>query len=84
MYKIKVLQGYRITLPKDVRERWNLKVGEEVEILVEGSRLIVRPIKLPSDPIQLLCGIVSGEKTELKEIEKAVAEELEEKMERSK
>ncbi|MGB9728161.1 MAG: AbrB/MazE/SpoVT family DNA-binding domain-containing protein [Nitrososphaeria archaeon] len=84
MYKVKVLQGYRITLPKDVRERWNLKVGEEVEILVEGSRLIVHPIKLPSDPIQLLCGIVSGEKTELKETEKAVAEELEEKMERGK
>ncbi len=82
-YKVKVLSGYRVTIPKEVRERWSLEVGDEVEITVEGSRLVLRPLKLPSDPVLAMLGIVEGEEIELKNFEKAVIEELEEKLKRS-
>lgn len=81
-YKVKVLSGYRVTIPKEVRERWGLRVGDEVEVVVEGSRLILRPLKLPSDPVLSMLGL--AEEAELRSAEDAVIEELKEKLERSR
>ena len=82
-YRVKILSGYRITIPKEIRERWNLKIGDEIEIVVEGNKLTLRPVKLPSDPVLAMLGIAGKEELELKEIERVVVEELEEKMKRS-
>ena len=82
-YRVKILSGHRVTIPKEVRERWGLEVGDEVEILVMGNKLVLRPIRLPEDPVLAMLGLAEGEKVELKEIEKVVIEELEEKLKRS-
>jgi len=82
-YKVKVLSGYRVTLPREIRDRWGLEVGDEVEIIVEGSRLVLRPIKLPSDPVLAMLGIAGEKRVKLKGVEKAVVDELEEKLKRS-
>ncbi len=83
LYRVKVLSGYRITIPKEVRERWGLKVGDEIELAIEGNRLVLRPVKLPKDPVLAMLGIAGKEELELKEPERAVIEELEEKMRRN-
>jgi len=83
MYRVKLLTGYRITIPKEVRERWGLSVGDEMEIEVCGDKLIIRPLKLPKDPVLMMAGIAEGEVIELKELEKAVLEEIEDKLKRS-
>jgi len=31
-----VLSGYRITIPKEIREKFNIKVGDELEIVEES------------------------------------------------
>jgi len=82
-YKVKVLPGYKITIPKEVRERWNLKVGDEIEIMIEGSKLTLRPVKLIRDPVLGMLGIIGEEEIKLKKPEKAVIKELEEKLKRS-
>ncbi|RLF13451.1 MAG: hypothetical protein DRJ66_07815 [Thermoprotei archaeon] len=82
-YKVKVLSGYRITIPKEVRERWSLEIGDEIEITVEGSKLTLRPVKLMRDPVLGMLGIIGEKEIELKEPEKAVIAELEEKLRRS-
>ena len=83
VYKVKVLSGYRVTIPKDIREKWGLKIGDEVEVIVEGNRLILRPTKLPSDPVLAMLGLARGEEVELRGVEKAIVEELREKLKRS-
>jgi len=81
-YKVKVLPGYKITIPKEVRERWNLKVGDEIEIMIEGSKLVLCPIKLIRDPVLGMLSIIGEEEIKLKESERAVIKELEEKLRR--
>ena len=82
MYRIKLLTGYRITIPKEVRDRWGLNIGDEMEVEVKGDRLIIRPIKLPRDPVLMIAGIAKGEVAKLSDVEEAVAKEIEDKMER--
>ena len=82
-YKVKVLPGYKITIPKEVRERWNLEVGDEIEITIEGSKLTLRPVKLIRDPVLGMLGIIGEEEIKLKEPEKAVIKELKGKLKRS-
>jgi len=82
-YKVKILSGYRITIPKEVRERWDLEIGDEIEITIEGSKLILRPIKLTRDPVLGMLDIIGEEEIKLKEPEEAVIKELEEKLKRA-
>lgn len=42
MYREKVLSGYRITLPKKIRERFDIKVGDEVIIDVEDGKIVIK------------------------------------------
>ena len=44
-YKTKVLSGYRITIPKEIREKFNIKIGDELEIVVESGKLLIPIIK---------------------------------------
>ncbi|RLE81123.1 MAG: hypothetical protein DRJ52_04870 [Thermoprotei archaeon] len=84
MYRVRVLSGYRVSIPKEVRERLGLKIGDELILEVEGSRIVLRPAFLPKDPVFTMLGIVGGEERELKEPELSVIKELEEKLKRSK
>ena len=82
MYRIKLLAGYQITIPEEVRDRWGLSIGDEMEVEVKGDKLIIRPIKLPRDPVLMIAGIAKGEAVKLSDVEEAVVKEIEDKLER--
>jgi len=61
-YKVKVLNGHRITIPKDVRERLGIHVGDELELIVEGGKIILK--LSDEDPVFMLLGLAEGAPTE--------------------
>jgi len=83
LYKVKILSGYRVSIPKDVRERLGLKIGDELILEVEGAKIILKVPFLPEDPVFGLCGLVEVEEQEMIDAETAVVLELKKKMERS-
>lgn len=83
MYKEKILSGYRITLPKKIRERLGIKIGDEVTIDVEDGKIVIKVKDICEDPILAMAGIAGKEKVKLKDYEESIIEELEEKIERS-
>lgn len=80
--KVKILSGYRVTIPEEVRRRFSLKEGDELELTVEGNKLIYKVESLPEDPVIAMLGVAGGMKRKLSEVEEAVIEEIEEKMSR--
>ena len=44
-YKIKVLSGYRITIPKEIREKLKIKVGDRLLISVQDDKIILKPVR---------------------------------------
>jgi len=56
--KVKVLSGYRITIPKEIRERMKIKVGQEVTITAKGGEIIIKVFE--EDPVFSLLGIAEG------------------------
>ena len=84
MYKEKVLSGYRITLPKKIRERLGVKIGDEVTIDVEDGKIVIKVRDFSEDPVIAMAGIAGKEIVELKDYEESVIEELKEKDRRSK
>lgn len=83
MYKLKVLSGYRISIPKEVRERLGIRIGDEIFMEVSDGKIFLRIKSIPEDPVFSLIGLVGEKKRKLKDIEEAVIEEVEEKMKRS-
>lgn len=45
MTTVKVSSKGQIVLPKDIRERFNIKPGDEVEIFEFGREIVLVPIK---------------------------------------
>ncbi len=43
MSKVIITRNYQITIPKEVRERLKLKLGDELLIHAEGNKIIVEP-----------------------------------------
>ena len=84
MYKEKVLSGYRITLPKKIRERFGIKIGDEVTIDVEDGKIVIKVKDLSEDPVMAMAGIAGKEEVRLGDYEESVIKELEEKDRRSK
>jgi bifunctional DNA-binding transcriptional regulator/antitoxin component of YhaV-PrlF toxin-antitoxin module len=82
--KVKVLSGYRVTIPDEARRRLPLRIGEELEFTMEGNRLVYKVKELPEDPVFTMLGVARGPRRELGEIEEAVTSELEEKIKRSR
>jgi len=83
MYKEKVLSGYRVTIPKKIRERLGIKIGDEVFIDVEDDKIIIRVRDVYEDPVLAMAGIAGEEKVKLKDIEESIIKELDEKIKRS-
>ncbi|MHA1363071.1 MAG: AbrB/MazE/SpoVT family DNA-binding domain-containing protein [Candidatus Freyarchaeota archaeon] len=57
-YKVKVLSGYRVSIPREVRARFNVKIGDELEMEVRGGQLIISLAK--ESPLMMLAGIAEG------------------------
>jgi len=75
-FKVKVLSGYRITLPKEIRERLRISVGDTLTLVVRGNEI---SIVADEEPMMLIAGIASGSEEStgdevfLREIEEKVA-----------
>ena len=47
---VKVREKYQITIPEDVRAKIPLNIGERVEVVAQGSEIVIRPIiEVPRD-----------------------------------
>ena len=42
----------QVTIPRDIRRRLGLEVGDRVEFVVEGDRTVVRPARGTANPFE--------------------------------
>ena len=77
-FKAKILSGYRVTIPEELRNRMDIKIGQEVELEARGGEIIIKVSE--EDPVFLMLGAASGAVEE--QGDKLFLEELEEKRER--
>lgn len=54
--EVVVTRKYQVTIPKEVRERLGIKVGDRLLVRVEGDRVILEPIK-PAAALERLSSI---------------------------
>ena len=78
MKEIIVTRKYQITIPRDIREKLGIKVGDRLLIRLEGERIILEPIR-PRDALSNLATIADRILKEKKKIDavKLVEESLE-------
>jgi len=81
--KVRVLSGFRVTIPEEARSRLPIKIGEELDFTMEGNRLVYTVKELPEDPVFAMMGLARGKARELGEAEEAVIGEMKDKLERS-
>lgn len=81
MSDVKVLQGFRITLPKEVRRKLRIELGDMLEFTIEGAKIVLTSPKIPENPTLKMLGLAAGHQEEL---EDALTREVEEKLAREK
>ncbi len=45
MQEVIVTRKYQITIPKEIRERLGIRIGDKLLMSVEGDKIIIRPLK---------------------------------------
>ncbi len=80
MSEVKVIEGYRITLPEEVRSRLRIRKGDKLTYTLRGREIILRAEHIPLNPTMRLLGLAVEVK---KTPEEAVLEEMQDKVERS-
>lgn len=58
MYTAKVSAKGWVVIPKDLREKYGLKKGTQVQVIDYGEILALVP--LPDDPVEALHGMLEG------------------------
>ena len=59
MQVVKITRKYQITIPKEVREKLNLHIGDLLKVEVEDDKIILKPIiKRRRNPIEELLNLV--------------------------
>ena len=81
MGEVKVVEGYRVTIPKKMREKLMIEKGDTLTIYVDGSKLVLRSMKIPESPTMKMRGLASSNE---KPLEEAVIDEVEDKLARQK
>lgn len=69
MRKSKIEEGGKVLIPKKIRERANLRGGEEVSVEIEGGKIVLKPLKSP-EKIKLLKGCVEKSKIDPLDLKK--------------
>lgn len=59
MSRTKVSPKYQVVIPKDVRERAKIRVGQEFQVITKGGTVTL----VPDRPISAMRGFVRGIKT---------------------
>lgn len=56
---VRVTRKFQMTIPKRVREALGIRVGDRLEVDVEGDRIVVRPLRpRVEDPVEALMSLV--------------------------
>ncbi|HEX8410753.1 MAG TPA: AbrB/MazE/SpoVT family DNA-binding domain-containing protein [Thermoanaerobaculia bacterium] len=59
MARTKVSSKYQVVIPKEVRERANIRVGQEFQVIAKGGSVTL----VPDRPISSMRGFVRGMRT---------------------
>ena len=59
MGRTRVSSKYQVVIPKDVRERAKIRVGQEFQVIAKGGSVTL----VPDKPISAMRGFVRGMKT---------------------
>lgn len=52
MYRVRIGKQGRIVLPKEIREEYDVKTGDEVTMIVKGNEITLRIKETPKDPLE--------------------------------
>ena len=56
---VRITRKYQITIPKEVREKLNLRIGDLLKVEVEDDKIVLKPlIKRKRNPIRELLNLV--------------------------
>jgi AbrB family looped-hinge helix DNA binding protein len=81
MSRVKVLQGFRVTIPEEARRKLRIEQGDVLEFTIEGAKMVLTSPKIPENPTLKMLGLAAGHPEELEE---ALTKEVEEKLAREK
>jgi len=56
---VKITRKYQITIPKEIREKLKLRIGDKLIIKIENDHIVLKPlIDKKHDPIEELLNLV--------------------------
>lgn len=68
------IQGkYRITIPKEMRERLNLVEGDVVQLSLEEYKIVISPAWHVDDPTERMSGLVKAEYISPSDLEREIS-----------
>lgn len=77
MAEVKVLDGYRVTIPKEAREQLSIRKGDLLKFSVVGEKMILQPKKKSESLTLKMLGLAAGyDKSPVE----AIMEEINEKV----
>jgi len=60
MSVVKVTRKYQITIPKDIREKLRISVGDLLRIKLVDNYIVIEPVKpIIKDPVEYLSSLTS-------------------------
>jgi AbrB family looped-hinge helix DNA binding protein len=62
MDTVTISSRYQIVIPRAIREKWKIKPGQKVRLIVLGNRLEVVPVR----DIREACGFLKGMSSDIK------------------
>lgn len=74
MSAVSISPRYRITIPKDVREESDLKVGDRLAFLRKGDEIVI--FKVPKEPLKKMVGSLTTKKNVKKILQELKKEDL--------
>ncbi len=75
MTVVSISPRYRITIPKEIRDETNLKVGDKISFLRKGDEIII--FKVPEKPLLRMAGSLKTKKNIRKILQELKQEEIE-------
>jgi len=75
MTVVSISPRYRITIPKEIRDETNLKVGDKISFLRKGDEIII--FKVPEKPLLKMAGSLKTKKNIRKILQELKQEEIE-------
>lgn len=61
MLVVKVTRKYQITIPKSIRKKLGLRIGDELIIKTDGRRIILEPVvRRVRDPLEDMLGLIKS------------------------